>query len=87
MKAIEILYAELKDINESIRNLPYLSNNKNHLEENKKYVEEAIAELEALENRSCDNCKNASFEIKFGELEFNACFLVSNGNVCKWELK
>ena len=48
---------------------------------------EAIAELESLENRGCDNCKNASFEIKFGELEFNACFLVSNGNVCKWEFK
>ena len=47
-------------------------------------VNEAIKELKALENRSCDNCKNASFEIKFGELEFNACFLVSNGNVCKW---
>ena len=54
---------------------------------NEKYVNEAIKELEALENRSCDNCKNASFEIKFGELEFNACFLVSNGNVCKWESK
>ena len=50
-------------------------------------VNEAIKELETLENRSCDNCKNASFEIKFGELEFNACFLVSNGNVCKWESK
>lgn len=50
-------------------------------------VNEAIKELEALENRSCDNCKNASFEIKFGELEFNACFLVSNGNVCKWKSK
>ena len=50
-------------------------------------INEAIAELEALENRSCDNCKNASFETKFGELEFNACFLVSNGNVCKWESK
>ena len=43
--------------------------------------------IEKYENRSCDNCKNASFEIKFGELEFNACFLVSNGNVCKWESK
>lgn len=51
------------------------------------FYREAIAELEALENRSCDNCKHASFEIKFGELEFNACFLVSNGNVCKWESK
>lgn len=51
------------------------------------FYREAIAELEALENRSCDNCKNASFETKFGELEFNACFLVSNGNVCKWESK
>ena len=50
-------------------------------------IDEVINELEALENRSCDNCKNASFEIKFGELEFNACFLVSNGNVCKWESK
>ena len=53
----------------------------------KAFYHEAIAELEALENRSCDNCKNASFETKFGELEFNACFLVSNGNVCKWESK
>ena len=43
--------------------------------------------IEKYENRSCDNCKNASFEIKFGELEFNACFLVSNGNVCKWQSK
>lgn len=51
------------------------------------FYREAIAELEALENRGCDNCKNASFEIKFGELEFNACFLVSNGNICKWESK
>ena len=51
------------------------------------FYREAIAELEALENRGCYNCKNASFEIKFGELEFNACFLVSNGNVCKWESK
>ena len=50
-------------------------------------IKEAIVELEALENISCDNCKNASFETKFGELEFNACFLVSNGNVCKWESK
>lgn len=50
-------------------------------------IHKAIAELEELENRSCNNCKNASFEIKFGELEFNACFLVSNGDVCKWELK
>ena len=50
-------------------------------------INEAIVEIEALENRSCDNCKNASFETKFGELEFNACFLVSNGNVCKWESK
>lgn len=50
-------------------------------------INEAIVEIEAIENRSCDNCKNASFEIKFGELEFNACFLVSNGNVCKWESK
>lgn len=50
-------------------------------------VSEAIAELQALENRSCNNCKNASFEVKFGELEFNACFLVSNGNICKWESK
>ena len=51
------------------------------------FYREAIAELESLENRSCNNCKNASFETKFGELEFNACFLVSNGNVCKWESK
>jgi len=51
------------------------------------FYREAIAELEALENRCCNNCKHASFETKFGELEFNACFLVSNGNVCKWESK
>ena len=50
-------------------------------------IKESIKELESLENRGCDNCKNASFEIKFGELEFNACFLVSNGNICKWESK
>lgn len=50
-------------------------------------IDEVINELEELESRSCDNCKNSSFETKFGELEFNACFLVSNGNVCKWESK
>ena len=51
------------------------------------FYREAIEKIEALENRSWNNCKNASFETKFGELEFNACFLVSNGNVCKWESK
>lgn len=43
--------------------------------------------IERYENRSCATCKNSSFEVKFGELELNACFLVSNGNVCKWESK
>lgn len=52
-----------------------------------KIYDEFNLELEALENRSCNNCRNSSFEVKFGELEFNACFLVSNGNICKWESK
>ena len=38
-----------------------------------------------FENRTCANCKYSSYEIKFGELEFNSCYLVSNGNECKWE--
>lgn len=76
MKALAILN------NDNIFDDTYVSEN-NY----KKLINEAISELEALENRSCNNCRNSSFEVKFGELEFNACFLVSNGNVCKWESK
>lgn len=76
MKAIEIL-EHFKGVEEDNEDTLYSIDCYN----------EAIAELEALENKSCNNCKNSSFELKFGELEFNACFLVSNGNVCKWESK
>lgn len=79
-KALEILKNGLKDEPDDIfEGMEY--------EEAKQYVLEAIKELEELNNRSCENCKNSSFELKFGELEFNSCFLVSNGNVCKWESK
>ncbi len=49
-------------------------------------IAEIITELEELQNRSCKNCRYSSYEVKFGALEFNSCFLVSNGNECKWEL-
>lgn len=74
LKALEILKAERRDINESIRNLPYLSNNKNHLKENLKFVDEAIIELEKLNNKTCRNCN----------LDFSFCeiFYGANSRIC-----
>lgn len=40
-----------------------------------------------LESRTCEDCKHSNYEIKFGELEFDSCYLVSNGIECKWECK
>ena len=43
--------------------------------------------FDELSNKTCNTCKHSSYEIKFEELEFNCCYLVSNNKECKWESK
>lgn len=37
--------------------------------------------------KDCYNCIHASYEMKFGELEFNSCYLESIDKICEWKLK
>ena len=55
---------------------------------NSEILERLIKEIyDDFESRTCETCASSSYEMKFGELEFNSCFRVSNGNECKWEAK
>lgn len=37
--------------------------------------------------KGCYNCIHASYEIKFGEIEFSSCYLDSINKICEWKLK
>lgn len=57
MKALEILKVGIKLMNEELERNPAT---KDYIDNEIKVYQESIKELEDLQNRSCDNCKQCS---------------------------
>lgn len=48
---------------------------------------ELILNEEVEIKKGCYNCIHASYEMKFGELEFSYCYLDYIDKTCEWKLK
>lgn len=85
MKALKILEELLK---EKYKNQPLWFGVQNSIEEIEK-IHEAIAELEALNSRSCDNCKHLEVReelLKHSCLQ-EVCRTCTRNNNDNWESK
>ena len=88
LKALEILKFGVKLMSEELERNPatieYIDNEIN-------IYNEAITELEALQNRSCESCKysefDAVFQVFYSSNESIFCKQCSNNFTNKWEIK